>query len=131
MLNYTFPAKPTAPTNLDQRRWEHSGLRKRMLTGEWEQDLEDELARHLSPDRREAWGPADLSSNAFRTNHAAAFGFIYRKPNSNRTGRYIGIIGARRLRHKSGFMAHDATNPTICFRHARKHYACRGYTAHR
>jgi hypothetical protein len=36
-----------------------------MLTGEWEQDLEDELARHLSPDRREAWGPADLSSNAF------------------------------------------------------------------
>ena len=65
MLNYTFPAKPTAPTNLDQRRWEHSGLRKRMLTGEWEIDLEDELARHLSPDRREAWGPADLSSNAF------------------------------------------------------------------
>jgi hypothetical protein len=36
-----------------------------MLTGEWEIDLEDELARHLSADRREAWGPADLSSNPF------------------------------------------------------------------
>lgn len=36
-----------------------------MLTGSWEQDLEDELGRHLSPDRRESWGPSDLSSNPF------------------------------------------------------------------
>jgi hypothetical protein len=36
-----------------------------MLTGAWESDLEDELARHLSADRRESWGPSDLSSNPF------------------------------------------------------------------
>ena len=36
-----------------------------MIIGAWEQDLEDELARHLPADRREAWGPADLSSNPF------------------------------------------------------------------
>jgi len=65
MLSYTYPTKPVAPNNLDQKRWEFTSLRKRMLTGSWEQDLEDELARHLSPDRRESWGPSDLSSNPF------------------------------------------------------------------
>ena len=65
MIRYDFPLKPLAPSNLDQRRWEHTSLRRRMLTGAWEEDLEDELARHLSPDRRESWGPSDLSSNPF------------------------------------------------------------------
>lgn len=64
-MNYAFPPKPMAPNNLDEQRWTHTGLRKRMLTGAWETDLEDELARHLSPDRRESWGPSDLSSNPF------------------------------------------------------------------
>ena len=65
MLSYTFPTKPVAPNNLDQKRWEFTSLRRRMLTGAWEQDLELELGRHLSPDRRESWGPSDLSSNPF------------------------------------------------------------------
>ncbi len=65
MFNYIFPSKPVAPNNLDQSRWEHTSLRKRMLTGAWAADLEDELGRHLSPDRRESWGPSDLSSNPF------------------------------------------------------------------
>lgn len=34
------------------------------MQGTWEQDLEDELYRHLPADRREAWGVADMSSNA-------------------------------------------------------------------
>ena len=33
-----------------------------MILGAWEEDLEDELSRHLPPDRREAWGPSDMSS---------------------------------------------------------------------
>ena len=60
-----IPIKPFAPNPEEQQRWEHSALRKRLILGAWEQDLEDELARHLPADRREAWGPADLSSNPF------------------------------------------------------------------
>lgn len=60
-----LPMKPLAPNQEEQDRWNHSALRKRMIIGAWEQDLEDELARHLPADRREAWGPADLSSNPF------------------------------------------------------------------
>ena len=59
------PMKPLAMTNAEQARWEHTGLRRRMLLGAWEEDLEDELARDLPADRREAWGPSDLSSNPF------------------------------------------------------------------
>lgn len=57
--------KPNAPTQADEARWSHTALRRRMLQGTWEQDLEDELYRHLPTDRREAWGPSDLSSNVF------------------------------------------------------------------
>ena len=48
--------KPNAPTQADDARWSHTALRRRMLQGTWEQDLEDELYRHLPTDRREAWG---------------------------------------------------------------------------
>ena len=59
------PVKPTAQTESDQIRWDHSSLRKRLILGAWLDDLENELIRHLPADRREAWGPADLSSNPF------------------------------------------------------------------
>lgn len=67
MPNYSnTPVKPIAPGgNAEQMRWDHSALRRRMIIGSWAQDLENELARHLPPDRREAWGPSDLSSNPF------------------------------------------------------------------
>ena len=63
MYNSEIPAKPMAPTNDDQMRWDHTALRRRLIQGTWENDLERELARHLPADRRAAWGPADLSSN--------------------------------------------------------------------
>lgn len=59
------PIKPAAPTDQDQARWDHSSLRKRLIMGAWEDDLERELRRHLPADRRESWGVADLSSNPF------------------------------------------------------------------
>jgi hypothetical protein len=65
---YSFgapPSKPIAPTSYDENRWTHSALRRRLLQGNWEQDLEDELYRHIPADRREAWGAADMSSNVF------------------------------------------------------------------
>ena len=64
MYNKNIPAKPIAPTSTDQNRWDHTALRRRLVQGTWEQDLEDELYRHLPADRREAWGVADMSSNA-------------------------------------------------------------------
>jgi hypothetical protein len=59
-----FPPKPTGPTTADEERWRHSALRRRLLTGLWEQDLEEELLRHLPTDRRDALGPSDMSSCA-------------------------------------------------------------------
>ena len=65
MLFNDRPMKPLAMTPEEMKRWEHTGLRRRMILGCWEDDLEDELARHLPADRREAWGPSDMSSNPF------------------------------------------------------------------
>ena len=59
------PMKPLALNAGEQARWDHTGLRRRMILGAWAEDLEDELSRHLPPDRREAWGPSDMSSNPF------------------------------------------------------------------
>ena len=59
------PMKPMAKTQEEQNRWDHTGLRRRMILGAFEEDLERELAAYMSPDRREAMGPSDLSSNVF------------------------------------------------------------------
>ena len=59
------PMKPMAKTQEEQNRWDHTGLRRRMILGAFEEDLERELAAHISPDRRQAMGPSDLSSNVF------------------------------------------------------------------
>ncbi|MGA0874706.1 MAG: hypothetical protein ACO3Q6_05650 [Ilumatobacteraceae bacterium] len=64
-MRYNIPTRPLATDDATQMRLEHTALRKRMLVGQWILDLEDELARHLPADRRESWGPADLSSNPF------------------------------------------------------------------
>lgn len=64
-MQYPIPVTPFAPTPECQNRWQHTALRRRLIIGAWEDDLEDELSRHLPADRRESWGPADLSSNPF------------------------------------------------------------------
>lgn len=64
MYDKNIPAKPIAPNSADQARWEHTALRRRLIQGTWAQDLEDALYMHLPADRREAWGVADMSSNA-------------------------------------------------------------------
>ena len=65
MQKYKIPPKPLAPTVADQKRWEHTALRRRLLEGVWEEDLYAELYRHLPADRVDAQGPSDLSSNPF------------------------------------------------------------------
>lgn len=66
-LTRATPHPPAAPTAEDARRWEHSGLRMRMLIGRWEDDLEHAVALHVDPSRQAAWGTPDLSSNIFRS----------------------------------------------------------------
>lgn len=62
-MSNVITAKPMAPTSYDQNRWQESGLRRRLIQGIWRNDLEDALLRHLPSDRRDAWGPSDMSSN--------------------------------------------------------------------
>ena len=64
MKTITYPNKPSAPDQVTENRWNHTALRRRLMTGIWEQDLEDALAQHLPAERRAAWGVADMSSNA-------------------------------------------------------------------
>lgn len=61
----SISVKPRAPSQDENDRQDHTALRVRMLTGQWESDLEGTLAQSLPPDRRESWGPSDLSSNPF------------------------------------------------------------------
>ena len=63
MNTYSYPNMPPAPDTVNQRRWNHTGVRRRIMQGVWEQDLEESLLQHLSSDRRAAWGVADMSSN--------------------------------------------------------------------
>ena len=67
MLTAPAPVAPIAPNPEDQRRWEHSALRVRMLVGQWTTDLEKAIANHIDPTRAAAWGTPDLSSNIFRS----------------------------------------------------------------
>ena len=61
------PSPPIPKNEEDARRWEHTRLRRRMLYGEWEKDLDQRLRQQIGNVRKEAWGSPDLSSNVFRS----------------------------------------------------------------
>lgn len=66
-INPGIPAKPPALDQSTEKRWQMNSLRGRMLTGNWLEDLEDELARQIGTGaRRASWGVADMSSNVFK-----------------------------------------------------------------
>ena len=57
---------PPAPRSAwDVQRWEHTRLRRRMLTGRWAEDLRARVREELGTERNEAIGKPDLSSNVF------------------------------------------------------------------
>ena len=97
------PPKPQAPTDSDQRRWEHSALRRRLLTGLWEQDLEDELLRHLPTDRREALGPSDLSSCAIEQVTRQLAMLYHSEPNITGEGDISELVGRDGYVSKAGY----------------------------
>lgn len=66
--------RPDAPEPQDfheARRWRETRRRRRMLYGEWRQDLQEKLQKALGTMRREAWGEPDLSSNVFKAAYTA------------------------------------------------------------
>lgn len=64
MYTKPIPSKPIAPDDSTEARWKHTSMRRKLIQGTWSDLLENELYRHLPADRREAWGVADMSSNA-------------------------------------------------------------------
>ena len=101
--DYTIPAKPQAPTNADEERWKHSALRRRLLTGLWEPDLEIELLRHLPTDRREALGPSDMSSCAIEQVTRQLAMLYHSDPNVSNEGDISALVGRDGFVTKAGY----------------------------
>ena len=78
--NNQIPPLPLNQNQATQRRIEHSGLRRRMLCGQWLQDLIDEIANHIPESRQAAWGVPDMSSNIFKASVDALCGLYVEPP---------------------------------------------------
>lgn len=61
-LPHLIPA-PSSHVTMD--RWEHTRLRRRLLSGEWTEDLTRRLALQVGTVRRDAWGVPKTTSNPF------------------------------------------------------------------
>jgi len=57
--------KPSSSDELS--RWEATRRRRRVLLGEWEQDLNDYISRHLGTARQGSWGPPSQALNLFKS----------------------------------------------------------------
>ena len=75
-------------------------------------DLEDELARHLPADRREAWGPADLSSNPFEQITRQLSVLYHEIPAVTNLNGDISDLTSRRTCNEGRIMATDAKSST-------------------
>jgi hypothetical protein len=58
-----LPPVPTAPS--EAVRWDHSRLRRRMLTGAWLPDLVSRLVLEVGTVRQDAWGVPKITANPF------------------------------------------------------------------
>lgn len=65
-----------------------------MLSGGWAQDIEEALARHIRPERRAAWGVAEMSRNPFRSLASQVGGALYESPPELRTAAGSEGLGA-------------------------------------
>ena len=103
MYDKNIPNKPVAPTSADDARWNHTALRRRLIQGTWEEDLEDELFRHLPADRREAWGVADMSSNALEQVTRQLAMLYHENPTVTHSEDINDLVGREGYVTKSGF----------------------------
>ena len=58
---------PTLPFSSDEKRRAHSRLRRRLLEGQWRQDLENKAREFFPPSTVERFGNLDVSRNLFAT----------------------------------------------------------------
>ena len=70
---------PLPDDEYDRERVEHSRLRHRLLTGAWQQDLENFISQEIGRVRRRAWGRVDISKNVFR-NVVSQLAVLYDTP---------------------------------------------------
>ena len=59
--------RPPLPDPVDERRREHSRLRRRILEGWWRQDLDERLGEFFQPGTAERLGYRDQTRNLFRS----------------------------------------------------------------
>lgn len=78
-MDLDLTSRPQLPA-CDQKRAEHQALRCRLLNGEWSDDLEKALLKHIRVERRDAWGIAEMSRNPFRSLASQVGGALYRMP---------------------------------------------------
>lgn len=78
-MDLTVSQRPALP-DADQKRAEHQAIRSRLLSGKWSEDLERTLSKHISEDRRSAWGIPELSRNPFRSLATQVGGALYVSP---------------------------------------------------
>lgn len=63
---YADPHRPPVPNSPpDAARWRHTRMRRRLLDGDWLDDLVHRLQEDVGTVRREAWGVPKLTSNPF------------------------------------------------------------------
>lgn len=101
-------APPTKPAAIDQEtedRWSQNSLRYRMLTGMWITDLEAELQRHFTSERRAIIGIADMSSNVFAGVTKALTSLYTEAPSIQTTEPAEELLGRNGIIHSAGLWA--------------------------
>ncbi len=97
-----MPVIPIPPDLVEAERWSHTRLRRRMLDGEWKQDLEDRIQAQLGTTRREAWGAVDMSANVFRVVCQALSALYDRAPRVVHMDDASDFLGPRGALEESG-----------------------------
>ena len=99
-----IPAKPQAPSSIDDRRWQHSALRRRLLTGLWSKTSEEELLRHLPTDRREALGPPRHEPSCAIEQVTRQLAMLYHsEPQVTAEGDISSLVGREGFVSKAGY----------------------------
>lgn len=106
IYNNPIPPMPIQSNPTVQRRVEHSALRHRMLTGQWLQDLLDEISQHIPESRQAAWGVPDMSSNIFKATSEALCGLYVEAPTiavqETQQNQTDGLLGRNGLINEAG-----------------------------
>jgi len=93
----TIQPPPVPKSPAEQRRWQHTRLRRRLLYGAWDRDLAGRLREQIGAVRAEAWGGGssrDMSSNVFRVCATGLAALYSRWPTISHEDGAAGIVAA-------------------------------------